>query len=81
MKSALYWLRFGVYVVVAITMLVFGALLIRHVYVSLCLFRGELAFLSLLLGVILLLVGGGLLFSTLARSIRRAFTRSAAERL
>jgi hypothetical protein len=81
MKSALYWLKFAVYVVVAISMLVFGALLIRHVYVCLCLARGESAFLSLLLGVVLVLVGGGLLCSALARSIKRAFERSTAQRL
>ncbi len=81
MKSALYWIKFGVYVVVAIIMLIFGALFIRHVFVSLCLADGKAVFLSLLLGVILFLVGGRLLCTTLARSVMRAFARSAIERL
>jgi len=75
MKSALYWIRFGVYVVVAISLLVFSVFFFRHVYVSLCLDKGEVAFLSLLLGIILFLVGGGILCTAVAHSMRRVFGR------
>ena len=73
MRSALYWFKFGVYLAVAIIMLVFGAFFLRQVYVSLPLARGEVTFSSLLLGSILLMVGGAILCTTLARTIRRAF--------
>ncbi len=76
MGSTLYWIKFGVYVVVAVVMLVFGALFLRHVYISLWLENGELAVSSLMLGVVLFLVGGGLLLTTLAHSIKRAWGRN-----
>jgi hypothetical protein len=75
MRSAAYWVVFGVYTVVGVVMLFFGALFLRHVYVSLWMSDGRIAFSSLLLGVILFLVGGRILFSTLASSIKRAATR------
>jgi hypothetical protein len=48
-------------------MVVFGILFIRDVYYS----RGEVAFGSLVIGVILLLAGGGLLSSTVAETVRK----------
>lgn len=75
MKFLLYWLVFGVYVVVGLILLLFGGLFIRHAYISLWASDGQIAFPSFLFGVILLMVGGGILFSTLARSIKRAVAR------
>lgn len=75
MNSTLYWIRFGLCVVVAVAMLVFGGLFMRHVYVVFWLDRGGLAFSSFLLGVVLFLVGGGLLLRTLGHSVRKAVTR------
>jgi hypothetical protein len=75
MRSAAYWVVFGVYIVAGVVMLFFGALFLRHAYVSLWMSDGRIAFSSLFLGVILFLVGGRILFSTLARSVKRAVTR------
>jgi hypothetical protein len=71
LRSAFYWIKFGVCMAVALTMLVFGALFMRHVYIALWLDNGELALLSLLFGVLLFLTGGGLLFTTVVHSIKR----------
>lgn len=75
MRSALYWLEFGLCAVVGLTLLVFGVFFMRQVYFSLHLAQGEAVFSSLLLGVVLFLVGGGIVCSTVARSIKRAFAR------
>ncbi len=75
MRSAVYWFVFGVYMVVGVVMLFLGALFLRHVYVSLWMSDDRIAFSSLFLGVILFLVGGRILFSALASSIKRAVTR------
>ncbi len=75
MRSVLYWIVFGVYMIVGFVLLLFGALFLRHVYVALWMYDGRIAIPSLLFGVILLMVGGGILFSTFARSIKRAATR------
>ena len=75
MRSVIYWIVFGVYMVVGFVLLFFGALFLRHVYVALWMADGRIAIPSLLFGVILLMVGGGILFSTLARSVRRAGAR------
>lgn len=72
MKSALYWFMFGVGVTFGIMMMVFGMLFIKDVYLSLHMSKGDIAFPSLLFGIILLMVGGGLLSSTIATSIRKA---------
>ncbi len=74
MRFVLHWTRFGVRVVVAASMLVFGALFFRHVYVCLCLNQREAAFSSFLLGIILFLVGGGIFYTTV-HSIRRVLAR------
>jgi hypothetical protein len=67
MKSAMYWLTFGLSVSCGMVMVFFGAVFIRHMCFCLYLSRGQAAFPSLLLGVLLLLVGGGLLSSTVVR--------------
>ena len=48
-------------------MVFFGAVFIRHMCFCLYLSHGQAAFPSLLLGVLLLLVGGGLLSTTIVR--------------
>jgi len=75
MRSLLYWIVFSVYTIVGLVLLFFGVLFLRHVYVALWMSAGRIAIPSLLLGVILLMVGGGILFSTFARSFKRATTR------
>jgi hypothetical protein len=75
MRSLLYWIMFGVYMIVGFVLLFFSVLFLRHVYVALWTSDGRIAIPSLLFGVILLMVGGGILFSALARSIKRAATR------
>ena len=67
MKSTMYWLTFGLSVSCGMVMMFFGAVFIRHMCFCLYLSRGPAAFSSLLLGVLLLLVGGGLLSSTIVR--------------
>ena len=62
-------------VVVAVAMLVFGGLFMRHVYLVFRMDKGELAFSSFLLGVVLFLVGGGLLLKTLGHTAKRPATR------
>ncbi|HUJ69186.1 MAG TPA: hypothetical protein VLW86_06660 [Syntrophorhabdales bacterium] len=75
MRSVLYWMVFGVYVIVGLVLVFFGVLFLRHVYVALWMSAGRIAIPSLLFGVILLMVGGGILFSTFARSVKRAGAR------
>jgi uncharacterized membrane protein len=67
MKWLWSWFVFGVFFTLSIIMVVFGILFIRDVYYS----RGEVAFGSLVIGVILLLAGGGLLSSTVAETVRK----------
>jgi hypothetical protein len=63
-----FWFVFGVFFTLSIMMIVFGILFIRDVYYS---NGGEVAFGSLIVGVILLLAGGGLLSSTVAETVRK----------
>jgi hypothetical protein len=51
----------------SVVMIVFGILFIRDVYFS----AGQVAFGSFIFGIILLIAGGGLLFSTVAESVRK----------
>jgi hypothetical protein len=78
MKSALYWFVLGVHVVTGVVMLFFGALFLRHIYVSLWMSDGLIALPSLLFGVTLYLVGGGILFSTLVRWSKGLWRKSTA---
>jgi hypothetical protein len=75
MKSALYWFMFGVCVTFGAMMIVFGVVFLREAYFSVSLSRGEMAFPTLLLGILLLLVGGGLLSSSIATSFRKVCSR------
>ena len=75
MRSLLYWIVFSVYMIVGLLLLFFGVLFLRHVYVALWMSAGRIAIPSLLLGVILLMAGGGVLFSTFAGSVKRATAR------
>ena len=62
---------FGVYMTLSIVMLAFGALYLRTVFVSLYLAQGEIAFSSLILGIVLLMVGGGIFSSSIARYVKK----------
>jgi len=66
-----FWFVFGVFFTLSIVMIVFGILFIRDVYYS----RAEVAFGSLIFGIILLVAGGGLLSSTIAETIRKLLQR------
>jgi hypothetical protein len=65
------WFVFGVFFTLSVTMIVFGILFIRDVYI----YRGEVSFGSLIFGIILLMVGGGLLSSTIAETIRKFYVK------
>ena len=75
MRSALYWFVVGVRVALGVVMLFLGVFFLRHACLSLWMDDGLAAFSSLLFGVTLDLVGMGILFSTLAGSVKRAATR------
>lgn len=55
----------------ALLMVVFGVLFIKDVYVH----RAEASFGSLIFGILLLLVGGGVLSSTIAETVRKLFQK------
>lgn len=63
-----FWFVFGVFFTLSIIMVVFGILFVRDIYYC---SGGEVAFGSLILGVILLLAGGGLLSSTISETMRK----------
>ena len=67
MERLWFWFVFGVFFTLSIVMIVFGILFIRDFHVS----AGEVAFGSFIVGVVLLLVGGGLLSSTIAETVRK----------
>jgi hypothetical protein len=71
MQRALFWFMFGVMFTFAVMLMVFGVLFMRDVYLSVGAGSGEVAFTSLLFGIVLLLVGGGLLCSTVAETINK----------
>ncbi len=75
MKSALYWFVLVVHVVTGVVMLFFGVLFFRHICVPLLMSDGLIEFPSLLFVVTLHMVGGGILFSTLSRFIKKAVVR------
>ena len=53
----------------------FGVLFMRDVYLSMGSASGEVPFTSLLFGIILLLVGGGLLCSTIAETVKKLMAK------
>jgi hypothetical protein len=75
MHRALFWFLFGVMFTFSVMLMVFGVLFMRDVYVSMGSPNGEVAFASLLFGIILLLVGGGLLCSTIAETVKKLMAK------
>ncbi len=71
MRRVLFWFLFGVIFTFSVMLMVFGVLFIRDVYTSIGSETGAASFASLLFGIVLLLVGGGLLCSTVAETIRK----------
>jgi hypothetical protein len=71
MNRLLLWFLFGVFTSLALLMIVFGILFIKDVYVH----RAEASFGSFIFGVLLLLVGGGVLSSTIAETVRKLFQK------
>jgi hypothetical protein len=71
MNRILLWFLFGVFTSLALLMVVFGILFIKDVYGH----SAEASFGSLIFGILLLLVGGGVLSSTIAETIRKLFQR------
>jgi hypothetical protein len=71
MRLCLHWFMFGVYMTLGIIMVIFGALFLRTVFISLYLAQGEIAFSSLMLGIVLLMVGGGIVSSSIARYVKK----------
>jgi len=67
MRRMFLWFVSGMLFSLSVVLIVFGILFIRDVY----LYRAETSFGSLILGVILLIVGGGILCSTVAETIRK----------
>ncbi len=75
MKSALSWVVRCVYAAVGLVLVYLGVLFLGNIYICLYLSEGKVAFGSLLLGVILLLVGVGLVSSTVVLSLKKAWAR------
>ena len=75
MHRALFWFLFGVMLTFAVLLMVFGVLFMRDVYLSMGSASGEVPFTSLLFGIILLLVGGGLLCSTIAETVKKLMAK------
>lgn len=75
MRSTLYRLVVGMHMAIGIVMLFFGVFFLRHACVSLWMADGVAAFPSLLFGVTVDLVGGGILFSTLTGFGKKAAAR------
>jgi multisubunit Na+/H+ antiporter MnhG subunit len=71
MNRLLLWFLFGVFTSLALLMVVFGVLFMKDVYVN----RVEASFGSFIFGVLLLLVGGGVLSSTIAETVRKLFQK------
>ena len=69
MRRILFWFVFGVFFSLSIILIVFGILCIRDVYIQ----RAEVSFGSLIMGIILIMAGGGILFSTIAETIGKLF--------
>jgi hypothetical protein len=78
MRSAQYWFVLGVHVVTGVVMMFIGALFFRRICVSLWMSDGLIVLPSLLFGVTLYMVGGGILFSTLIRLSKGLWRKSTA---
>ncbi len=75
MHRTLFWFLFGVMFTFSVMLMVFGVLFMRDVFGSVGSGSGEVAFTSLLFGIVLLLVGGGLLCSTVAETIKKLLAK------
>ena len=75
MRSAFSWALYCLYAAVGLVMVYFGILFLKNIYACLCLSEGKNAFASLLFGVVLLLVGVGLVSSTVVHSIKKVRVR------
>jgi len=78
MRSAKYWFVLGVHVVTGVVMMFIGALFFRRICVSLWMSDGLIVVPSLLFGVTLYMVGGGILLSTLIRLSKGLWLKSTA---
>ncbi len=67
MNRMLFWFIFGVFFSLSITMIVFGIISLSDVFHH----RENAVFGSFIFGIVLILVGGGLLSSTIAETIHR----------
>jgi hypothetical protein len=75
MKGTCHWTMSGVCGILGAVMVWFGLLFVRDVLVLLPVWSGESTFSMLLLGAILLVVGGRLVFSAVLRSAKRLRTK------
>ncbi|HOJ43609.1 MAG TPA: hypothetical protein PK800_05780 [Syntrophorhabdaceae bacterium] len=60
-----FWFVFGVFCSLSLVMIVFGIITIRDVYIN----RDHAIFGSVVFGIVLILLGGGILSSTIAETI------------
>jgi len=75
MRSALHWFVAVIRMAIGILMLFLGLLFLRHACLSLWMADGLAAFPSLLFGVTLHLIGGGILCLTLAGLVKGTVPR------
>jgi hypothetical protein len=71
MKRMLSWFLFGVFLTFGMMLIVFGVFFMRNLLFAVGTGSGEFAVPSLLFGIVLILVGGGLISSTVAETVRR----------
>ncbi|MCX7965661.1 MAG: hypothetical protein N2596_03435 [Syntrophorhabdaceae bacterium] len=62
-----FWFIFGVFISLSFVMIIFGIITIRDVYLN----KVHVVFGSVIFGIVLILVGGGLLASTIAETIHK----------
>ncbi len=73
---AMFWFFFGAIVTFGFTLMAFGVVFLRDAFIGMGdAVRGEFVFSSFLFGMVLLIVGGGLLSSAIAESVRRMWKR------
>lgn len=66
-RRLFFWFVFGVFISLSLMMIVFGIITIRNVYLD----RAHVIFGTVIFGVVLILVGGGILASTIAETIHK----------
>lgn len=70
-KRLVSWFVFGVFLTFGMMLIVFGVFFMRNLLAALGTDQGQVAFPSFLFGITLILVGGGLISSTVAESLKR----------